>query len=107
MLAPKKSLGQNFLRDENVARKIVASLHALPNDIILEIGPGQGDLTRFLLDGPGTVVGVELDHRAAGILRERFGERLTLLERDVLSLKLEELVQQFGGLPGVVGNIPY
>ncbi len=107
MLAPKKSLGQNFLRDENVARKIVASLHVLPNDIILEVGPGQGDLTRFLLETPGTVVGVELDPRAAGILRERFSDRLSLLVQDVLSLDLGEFVHRFGGHPSIVGNIPY
>jgi len=107
MLAPKKSLGQNFLRDENIARKIVASLHVLPSDIILEIGPGQGDLTRFLIDSPGTVVGVEVDPRAAGILRERFGERLTLLESDVLALNLEQIAQEYGRPPCIVGNIPY
>ncbi len=107
MLAPKKSLGQNFLRDENVARKIVASLQAHPTDVILEIGPGQGDLTRFLLDTPGTVVGVEVDPRAVKILKERFGAKLTLLERDVLSLELEEIAGRFRGPLCIVGNIPY
>ncbi len=107
MLAPKKSLGQNFLRDENIARKIVAGLQASPDDIFLEIGSGQGELTRFLLETPATVVGVEVDPRAAHILGERFGEKLTLLEQDVLSLKLSEIVQRFGRQPCVVGNIPY
>jgi 16S rRNA (adenine1518-N6/adenine1519-N6)-dimethyltransferase len=107
MLAPKKSLGQNFLRDENIARKIVQSLHAQPNDVILEIGPGQGDLTKFLLEASSTVVGVEVDPRAASILRERFGTKLLLLEQDVLTLKLEELAKRFDRNPCIVGNIPY
>jgi len=107
MLAPKKSLGQNFLRDENIARKIVESLHALPNDVLLEIGPGQGDLTKFLLERTATVVGIELDTRAAGILRERFGARLVLLEQDVRTVSLEEIASRFGRKPCVVGNIPY
>jgi 16S rRNA (adenine1518-N6/adenine1519-N6)-dimethyltransferase len=94
MLAPKKSLGQNFLRDENIARKIVDSLHAQQQDVILEIGPGQGDLTKLLLEVSQKVVGVELDLRAASILRERFGHRLILLEQDVLTVKLEGIWPQ-------------
>ena len=107
MLAPKKSLGQNFLRDQNIARKIIDSLHAQPNDVILEIGPGQGDLTKLLLEASSTVVGVELDPRAANILKERFGPRLLLLEQDVLSVNLEELAKRFGQNLCIVGNIPY
>jgi 16S rRNA (adenine1518-N6/adenine1519-N6)-dimethyltransferase len=107
MLAPKKSLGQNFLRDENIARKIVDSLHVQPNDVILEIGPGQGDLTRLLLEVSSTVVGVELDPRAAKILTERFGVRLHLREEDILSVNLEEFANQYGHRPCIVGNIPY
>jgi len=107
MLAPIKSLGQNFLRDENIARKIVDSLHVQPHDIILEIGPGQGDLTRLLLDSSKVVIGVELDPRAASVLKERFGARLLLLQQDILFVKLEDIVKQFGQNICVVGNIPY
>jgi len=52
----KKSLGQNFLIDANIARKIVGLLEAAPGDRILEIGPGQGALTRWLAESPATVV---------------------------------------------------
>jgi 16S rRNA (adenine1518-N6/adenine1519-N6)-dimethyltransferase len=107
MLAPKKSLGQNFLRDENIARKIVDSLQSLQHDVILEIGPGQGDLTKRLLEVSSNVVGVEIDPRAASILRERFGDGLVLLEQDILAVKLEALTKRFGQPPIVVGNIPY
>jgi len=107
MLAPKKSLGQNFLRDENIARKIVESLRVEPRDILLEIGPGQGDLTKLLLETSSTVLGVEVDPRAAAILRERFGLRLVLLELDVLTLKLEDIAGRYGRHLCIVGNIPY
>ncbi len=107
MLPPKKSLGQNFLRDENIARKIVESLRLDPGDVVVEIGPGQGHLTRFLLDASPGVIGIEVDHRAVGILRERFGDRLEVLEQDVLLLQLQELAARAGRTVCLVGNIPY
>jgi 16S rRNA (adenine1518-N6/adenine1519-N6)-dimethyltransferase len=107
MLSPKKSLGQNFLRDENIARKIVASLEVSPDQTVVEIGPGQGDLTRILLQVSQRVVGVEVDTRAATILKERFSSGITVIEKDVLSLDLHEIDRQFGGPILIVGNIPY
>ena len=107
MLPPKKSFGQNFLRDENIARKIVDSLHLNPDDVVIEIGPGQGDLTRFLIQTSSRLVGIELDHRAVAVLDERFGSKLRLIEEDVLSVRLADLSVQYGGNLCVVGNIPY
>lgn len=107
MLSPKKSLGQNFLRDENIARKIVESLRVQSDDLILEIGSGQGDLTKLLLETPGIILGVEIDPRAAKVLRERFGNRLNLLEQDILSIRLDETAKRYGHRLGIVGNIPY
>ncbi|HET9129696.1 MAG TPA: 16S rRNA (adenine(1518)-N(6)/adenine(1519)-N(6))-dimethyltransferase RsmA, partial [Terriglobia bacterium] len=107
MLSPKKSLGQNFLRDENIARKIVQSLGVTQADVLLEIGPGQGDLTKLLLGTAPVVIGVEVDPRAAQILRERFGDRLLVREQDVLSLNLEETQKDYGRRLTLVGNIPY
>ncbi len=107
MLPPKKSLGQNFLRDENIARKIVESLRLDSGDIVVEIGPGQGHLTKFLIDASPRVIGVEVDHRAVEILRERFGDRVEVLEQDVLLLRLEELSARSGRTLCLVGNIPY
>ncbi len=107
MLPPKKSFGQNFLRDENIARKIMDSLHLSPEDIVIEIGPGQGDLTKFLIQTSSRIVGIELDHRAVVVLEERFGPGLHLLEQDVLSVQLADLSVQYGRSLCVVGNIPY
>jgi 16S rRNA (adenine1518-N6/adenine1519-N6)-dimethyltransferase len=107
MLAPKKSLGQNFLRDENIARKIIESLGLTPDEIVLEIGSGQGDLTKLLLPAAKQVIGIEIDPRALQILRERFGPTLHLIEQDVLTLQLDSLTKNYGAKPCVVGNIPY
>jgi 16S rRNA (adenine1518-N6/adenine1519-N6)-dimethyltransferase len=107
MLAPRKSLGQNFLRDENIARKIIDSLGPGRNEIVLEIGPGQGDLTKFLLPAASTVIGVDVDTRALGVLRERFGTTLELLEQDILTVRLEDIAERFNRKLCVVGNIPY
>ena len=64
----KKSLGQNFLVDPNLQRKIVRALEVGPGDEVLEIGPGQGALTSHLVEKAGRVVAVELDDDLASIL---------------------------------------
>ncbi len=107
MLPPKKSLGQHFLRDDNIARKIAESLHPAADDVVIEIGPGQGDLTKFLVGSSGHILGIEVDPRAVAVLRERFGPRLHVVESDILSVRLAELTAQYGRSFCVVGNIPY
>ncbi len=107
MLPPKKSLGQHFLRDDNLARKIVDSLHLASEDVVVEIGPGQGDLTKFLVRPDSRTVGIEVDPRAVVVLRERFGGGLRILEQDVLKIRLSVLSSQYGQSLSVVGNIPY
>jgi 16S rRNA (adenine1518-N6/adenine1519-N6)-dimethyltransferase len=107
MLPPKKSLGQHFLRDENIARKIVESLQLKAGDRVIEIGPGQGDLTKFLVRSSVHVVGIEIDPRAVEVLRERFGDGLQLVEQDILTVRLADVSLQQGFRPCVVGNLPY
>ncbi|HTP12986.1 MAG TPA: 16S rRNA (adenine(1518)-N(6)/adenine(1519)-N(6))-dimethyltransferase RsmA [Bacteroidota bacterium] len=107
MLPPKKSLGQHFLRDDNIARKIIDSLHLSPEDVVIEIGPGQGDLTKFLIRPGVRMLGIEVDPRAVNVLRDRFGTGLDVLEQDVLSVHLAELSLPYGQSFCVVGNIPY
>ncbi|MCI0707098.1 MAG: 16S rRNA (adenine(1518)-N(6)/adenine(1519)-N(6))-dimethyltransferase RsmA [Ignavibacteriae bacterium] len=107
MIVAKKSLGQNFLRDENVARKIVASLRLSPDDMVVEIGPGSGALTKHLLSETRTVIGIELDKRAAELLHDTFGSALALLQDDVLRIDLAELARLHKQHLRVVGNIPY
>ena len=107
MIVAKKSLGQNFLRDENVARNIVASLGLQRDDVVVEIGPGSGALTKYLVKETQTVVGVELDQRAAELLTDTFGSSLTLLRQDILQVDLHSLTKPHGKRLRVVGNIPY
>jgi 16S rRNA (adenine1518-N6/adenine1519-N6)-dimethyltransferase len=110
VLKPIKSLGQNFLRDENILRNIVESLALQDGDVVVEIGSGQGALTKHLFEKPVKLIGIEVDERAVRLLQERFGEKLELLHRDVLDVNLDELAQhngRNGRKVRVVGNIPY
>jgi 16S rRNA (adenine1518-N6/adenine1519-N6)-dimethyltransferase len=107
MLAPKKSLGQNFLRDENVARNIVESLGLDSDDVVFEIGPGQGALTKHLSSRAKRILAVEVDERAIKVLRETLAESVRLIHADVLQVSLGSLAREYKARLRVVGNIPY
>ena len=104
----KRSLGQNFLVDPNLQRKIVEAVGAGPDDTVLEIGPGQEALTRHLVGTVGRLVLVELDDDLAEGLQAKYGDRddVEVVHQDVLQVSLEGLVADPGSLR-VVGNIPY
>ena len=105
---PKRSLGQNFLVDGNLQRKIVDALSPEPGDEILEIGPGKGALTRHLIGRSRSLFLVELDDDlAADWSRETEGvPGVRVLHRDILQVALEDVTDSVGDLK-VVGNIPY
>ena len=107
MIIPRKSLGQNFLRDKNVSRKIVEGLHLQPGDTIIEIGPGEGALTELLVEQAERLAVIEIDARAVELLRDRFGPSLRIIHEDVLRVQIESLSQEFGGNIRILGNIPY
>ncbi|MDH7516302.1 MAG: 16S rRNA (adenine(1518)-N(6)/adenine(1519)-N(6))-dimethyltransferase RsmA [Bacteroidota bacterium] len=109
MIRPKKSLGQHFLRDANIARNIVALLDPQPGETILEIGPGTGALTRFLGGKGARVFAVEIDARAAGILGEHFppGGDIAILHGDILETDLATIAGPNGDKLRVIGNLPY
>jgi 16S rRNA (adenine1518-N6/adenine1519-N6)-dimethyltransferase len=104
----KKSLGQNFLVDPNLQRKIVEAVGAGPGDTVVEIGPGQGALTEHLEGSVGRLVLVELDNDLAPKLASRFQDRsdVTVVHGDVLDVTLSEYVHDLASAH-VVGNIPY
>ncbi len=111
-IAPKKRFSQNFLTDNRTAAKIAAVLEATPTDVVLEIGPGTGALTKHLLAQPAKrIVAVDLDPRAvesvSGLVAQSDG-RLTVQHGDVLQVNLDTL---FADVPFgnrlVIGNIPY
>jgi 16S rRNA (adenine1518-N6/adenine1519-N6)-dimethyltransferase len=108
-LRPRKSLGQNFLRDDRIARKIVDAIGPDSGDVIMEIGPGEGALTRHLLASGATLVLVELDERAVAGLRQLYeGPGVRILHQDVLTVDLAALAASMNTERlRVVGNIPY
>jgi 16S rRNA (adenine1518-N6/adenine1519-N6)-dimethyltransferase len=104
----KKSLGQNFLVDRNLQRKIVATLGAGPEDHVLEIGPGTGALTDHLVGTVAHLTLVELDDQLARAWEERFrgSEDVTVIRDDILRVPIASRVSDPDALL-VVGNIPY
>lgn len=106
LVKPKKFLGQHFLKDLQVAQDIADTVDACPSLPILEVGPGMGVLTQFLLKKERPVKVVELDFESVAFLRENFsimGENI--IEQDFLKMDLSQL---FSGQPFVLtGNYPY
>ncbi|HUP52683.1 MAG TPA: 16S rRNA (adenine(1518)-N(6)/adenine(1519)-N(6))-dimethyltransferase RsmA [Longimicrobiales bacterium] len=104
----KRSLGQNFLVDEKLQRKIVGALGAPPSAEVLEIGPGRGALTRHLAGAVRRLLLVELDDDLAHDLAERYAGRtdVAVVHADVLDVDLAGLSEDPAELL-VVGNIPY
>jgi 16S rRNA (adenine1518-N6/adenine1519-N6)-dimethyltransferase len=105
--SPLKALGQNFLHDRNICRKIVAEAVAL-GPPFLEIGPGLAGLTDLLAETGAPVTAVELDRGLAGWLKERFeGSNVEIVESDFLKLREDVFHARFPGGGTVVGNLPY
>ncbi len=104
----RRSLGQNFLVDPNLQRKIVAALEPDPNDEVVEIGPGTGALTRHLVGAVRRLTLIELDERCVQALRADLGDRpdVRVLHADALDVDLEQEVGDIAALK-VIGNIPY
>ncbi len=107
MYKPRKSLGQNFLQDENILRKIVDSLHLHDGDTVVEIGPGQGALTKHLVMQPVTLIWIDIDERAIALLRGTIGEKAVFIQANVLDVDLKKLFDKCGKKIRIVGNIPY
>lgn len=102
----KKHLGQHFLNDQNIARKIAETLTGQGYDIVLEIGPGMGVLTQFLLLGKFEVHVVEIDTESVGYLEQHYPALQGKIHaRDFLKFPLQEV---FGEKPlAIIGNFPY
>lgn len=106
LVKPKKILGQHFLKDLSIAKDIADTVDECPGLPILEVGPGMGVLTQFLMEKGREVKVVELDFESVAYLRENFPAlEGNIIEDDFLKLKLEKL---FDGRPFVLtGNYPY
>src|SRR5436190_23106050 len=99
--APKKKWGQNFLRNRGAVERIVSAIEPEPEDLILEIGPGEGVLTEKLAELPNDLTVIEIDPDLAQRLRTRFGDRVEVLSDDATEAPLP--ARPFRA----VGNLPY
>jgi 16S rRNA (adenine1518-N6/adenine1519-N6)-dimethyltransferase len=105
---PKRALGQNFLVDPNLRRRIAEEARIRPGETVLEVGPGRGALTGHLALQADRLVLVELDDDLAAALEERFrgDDHVEVVHRDVLQVSVADVTSEPGRLR-VVGNIPY
>ena len=109
-----KSLGQNFLISPEVVEKIIESSELSKEDLVIEIGPGLGTLTKYLLDKSGKVICIELDTRMVKILNNRFTtkENFEIINDDVLKVDLNKIIkenkrnQEIKNVK-IVANLPY
>jgi len=113
-ITANKSLGQNFLINEEVVNNIVSSSNICKDDLVIEIGPGLGTLTEELLQNAGKVIAIELDERMIKILKERFiaYNNFEIINEDVLKVDLQNLIiaeKQTNNLKNakIVANLPY
>lgn len=111
-LKAKKSLGQNFLKDEEILNQIIESAGLTMEDNVIEIGPGQGALTEKLAKACKKVIAIELDDRLIPLLHTKFvgNENVEIIHDDILKINLPELVSSFRFQASghkVVANIPY
>lgn len=109
-----KSLGQNFLINSEVVKNIIESSNIEKEDMIIEIGPGLGTLTKYLLEKAGKVLCIELDSRMVDILEDRFSneDKFEIINEDVLKVNLNKIIKEnkeIGKIKNVkiVANLPY
>jgi len=103
-LKPKKHLGQHFLHDGAFARRIVEALQAGPDDLVVEIGPGEGVLTRHLFERFPYFTAIEVDPEAVFYLKQHLSPELKVVHRDILQWQPAEQLDRPAHL---VGNLPY
>jgi len=106
---PKRSLGQNFLTDPNIAGKITDSAALIKKDTVIEIGPGLGALTGTLAERAGRVIAVEVDRGLFRFLTDNLGSvrNLKIVCGDILKFEIRELTGLSRGKVKIVGNLPY
>lgn len=110
-ITANKKYGQNFLIDENIVKEIVSKAELNKNDLVIEIGPGLGTLTKYLLESSGKVICVELDSNVLKILNDRFSlyNNFELINNDILKVDLKKLIEENSEFSSVkvVANLPY
>ena len=101
----KKSLGQNFLQDKNIIDKIIDASKINSNDQVLEIGPGTGNLTKFIISQkPKKIYVIEKDENLSNILKKKFLDKINIITKDILKIPFEFYS---GKKFLILGNLPY
>ena len=103
-MQPKKSLGQNFLSDSKILNQIVDEAEVRSDDIIIEIGPGTGNLTKKIIErNPSEIILVEKDYKLSNDLKNKFGDDVKIINKDILecyhNFKFNKPIKVFGNLP--------
>ena len=110
-IVAQKSYGQNFLINEEVIHKIIDQTQITKNDLVIEIGPGLGNLTSKLLEFAGKVVAIELDPKMIKILNDRFSlyNNFEIINEDILKVNIADIIAQNLSYKNfkVVANLPY
>ena len=111
-MAAKSRLGQNFLRDPQAVRRIVAALGDLKDRTVIEIGPGKAAITEHLADRARRLITIELDRELAWALQERFSpdkgfHNISVVRQDVLRFDFAQAAAQAASPLLIVGNLPY
>ena len=104
-LKPKKSLGQNFLIDKNIINKIIHAAGIVSSDVVLEIGSGTGNLTKFIVSQkPKKIYLIEKDENLASILEKQYLDKVSIIKKDILKIPYEFYS---GKKFLILGNLPY
>jgi len=102
---PKKSLGQNFLLDKNIIEKIIHSAKIKSSDIVLEIGPGTGNLTKFIVArDPKKIYLIEKDETLSNALEKQYKNKVNIIKKDILEIPYEFYSEKKFL---ILGNLPY
>lgn len=105
-LIAKKSFGQNFLIDDSILKNIVESAEVNVEDTVIEIGPGLGNLTHYILEKGAEVIAFEIDNDMIEVLKNRFNnERLKIINKDILKVDLNEYIKD--KRIKIIANLPY
>ena len=100
----KKKFGQNFLKDAAIIHGIIQSINPLPSDLLIEIGPGLGALTKPLLEKTNHLLAIELDRDIVGWIENEYSKKnITVFNEDVLNFNFNQFDQKIR----IVGNLPY
>ncbi|MBM4276607.1 MAG: ribosomal RNA small subunit methyltransferase A [Deltaproteobacteria bacterium] len=108
-LSPKKRLGQHFLVDRNIIVKVIRAAGVNKEDVILEVGPGLGEMTLELARQAKSVIAVEIDSRLAAILKKKMSvvSNVEIIQKDILRIDFDGLSHHVKAPLKVVSNLPY